>query len=203
MQRRSDHASPLESRPRYQPSNHRNRQQFPKEPLAYGYRPRRSLQLEPRRADARLPSCNRQLARTGPPGCGMLRRHSGCSLLPLSLRPALADARSGLLNMLSFHAAQWPAGRLAEARRYGAVVTARAKRYKRWPTDAIVRAPAARPLRAGLVGGDLRTHPVGFSLVARVSVPESLRKQFTETNRYLPDTRFCLTPPHVPINGCA
>ncbi len=215
----------------------------------------------------------------------------------LELRPDFADAQSGLLNVMSFHPAYSPAERLAEARRYGAGVTARAKPFDRWPADQNVCAPPAKPLRVGLVSGDLRTHPVGFfiesilahfdpaevELVAyvtlaredettarlkprftawnsivdledevaasrirgdgihilidlaghtahnrlpvfawkpapvqvswlgyfattgvpaidylladRVSVTESLREQFTETIWYLPDTRFCFTPP--------
>lgn len=218
-------------------------------------------------------------------------------LRALSLRPDFADAHSGLLFVLSFHPGYSPAQRLAEARRYGAAVMARAKPFERWLADPNARAPAARPLRVGLVSGDLRTHPVGFfvetilahfdpariELVAyptlpredettarlkprfaawnsivglsdeaaatrihsdgihilidlaghtahnrlpifawrpapvqaswlgyfattgvptidylladRVSVPESLREQFTEVIWYLPDTRFCFTAP--------
>jgi predicted O-linked N-acetylglucosamine transferase (SPINDLY family) len=214
----------------------------------------------------------------------------------LALEPDFA-AHSGLLFLLSFHPGYSPAQRLAEARRYGADVMARAKPFRRWLADANVRTPAAGPLRVGLVSPDLRTHPVGFfvesilthldparvALVAyptlaredettarlkprfaawnsivglsdeaaatrirsddihvlidlaghtahnrlpvfawrpapiqatwlgyfattgvptidylladRVSVPESHRAQFTETIWYLPDTRFCFTPP--------
>lgn len=36
---------------------------------------------------------------------------------------------------------------------------------------------------------------IDFLLADNVSVPESLRQQFTETIWYLPDTRFCFTPP--------
>lgn len=215
----------------------------------------------------------------------------------LSLRPDLADAHSGLLFLLSFHPAYSPAQRLAEARRYGAVVMSRAKPFERWPAGPGARGSSARPLRVGLVSGDLRMHPVGYfveSIVSHldparielvayttlsnedetsarlkprfaawnsiadssdeaaaarihrdavhilidlaghtahnrlpifawkpapvqvswlgyfattgvptidylladlVSVPESTRDQFTETLWYLPDTRFCFTPP--------
>ncbi len=43
---------------------------------------------------------------------------------------------------------------------------------------------------------------IDYVLADRVSVPESLRDQFTESIWYLPDTRFCFTPPvdnaHLP-----
>jgi len=214
----------------------------------------------------------------------------------LALGPDFA-VHSGLLFLLSFHPGYSPAQRLAEARRYGAGVMARAKPFQRWLVDANVRTAGAGPLRVGLVSPDLRMHPVGFfvesilahinpalvELVAyptlvrddettarlkprfaawnsivglsdeaaaarirsdgihilidlaghtahnrlpvfgwrpapiqatwlgyfattgvptidylladRVSVPESHRAQFTETICYLPDTRFCFTPP--------
>lgn len=215
----------------------------------------------------------------------------------LSLRPDLAAAHSGLLFLLNIHPGYSRDQRLAEARRYGAVVMARAKPFEKWLCDANVGGPTGGPLRVGLVSPDLRTHPVGFfiesilanfdparvKLVAystlpredettarikthfsdwtsiadlgdeaaaarirndgihilidlaghtahnrlsvfawrpaplqaswlgyfattgvptidflladRVSVPASLRGQFTEAIWYLPDTRFCFTPP--------
>ncbi len=215
----------------------------------------------------------------------------------MALKSGFAEAHSGLLFLLNVHPAYSPAQRLAEARHYGAGLMARAKPFDRWLAGPNVRAPAAKPLRVGLVSGDLRTHPVGFfveSILAhldpsrvrlfaystlqredettarlkplfaawnsiadlsdeaaatrihsdgihilidlaghtahnrlpvfawrpaplqvswlgyfattgvptidylladRVSVPESLREQFTERIWYLPDTRFCFTPP--------
>jgi protein O-GlcNAc transferase len=79
----------------------------------------------------------------------------------LSLAPALTDARSALLFAMSYHPGCPPALRLAEARRYGAAVTAHARPYERWRVD--VDAPGAgRPLRVGLVSADLRSHPVAY-----------------------------------------
>jgi protein O-GlcNAc transferase len=43
---------------------------------------------------------------------------------------------------------------------------------------------------------------IDYLLADRVSVPESLREQFTETIWILSNTRFCFTPPRAPINGC-
>lgn len=213
----------------------------------------------------------------------------------LALEPDSPDARSGLLFTMNIHPAFSPAERLAEARRSGSELTARARPFTHWPVDSTDRRTAR--LRVGLVSGDLRTHPVGFfvenvlghldfariELVAyptlpeedalttrikprfaawnsivdlndeaaatrirsdgihilidlsghtannrlpvlawkpaplqmtwlgyfattgvaaidylladRVSVPESQRDQFTETVWYLPDGRFCFTPP--------
>lgn len=215
----------------------------------------------------------------------------------LSLQPDFAEAESGLLFLLSIHPRYSPAQRLVEAQQYGARVMARAKPLDRWAVDPGLHAPPPRPLRVGLVSGDLRAHPVGFfieSILAhldsgriemvgypttptedettvrlkprfaawnsiaalsdeaaanqirrdgihvlvdlaghtvhnrlpvfawrpapvqaswlgyfattgvptidylladRVSVPESQRPQFTESIWYLPDTRFCFTPP--------
>jgi predicted O-linked N-acetylglucosamine transferase (SPINDLY family) len=80
----------------------------------------------------------------------------------LSLKPDFADAHSGLLFVLSFHPGYSPAQRLAEARRYGAGVTARARPHERWHVDPNARVDAGTPLRVGLVSADLRSHPVGF-----------------------------------------
>ncbi len=87
----------------------------------------------------------------------------------LSLRPDFAEAHSGLLFLLSFHPAYSPAQRLAESQCYGAAVMARAKPFERWPADANVRGANARPLRVGLVSGDLRTHPVGYFVESIIS----------------------------------
>ncbi|MGA8146137.1 MAG: hypothetical protein WB870_01000, partial [Gallionellaceae bacterium] len=51
---------------------------------------------------------------------------------------------------------------LAEARAYGAMVAGLAKPYGAWPVSSDVR--DGRPLRVGLVSGDLKAHPVGFFL---------------------------------------
>ncbi len=211
------------------------------------------------------------------------------------MQPDLVDAHSGLLFAMSVDPAFTPAERLAEARRYGAAVAARARAFASWPAASAI--DPGRPLRVGLVSGDLRSHPVGyfvesviahldparvelfayptlpqedeltarikprfaawhsivdvgdeaaaariradgiqvlvelaghtahnrlpvlawkpapvqatwlgffgttgvpgidFLLADRVSVPESHRDAFTESVWYLPDTRFCFTPP--------
>lgn len=77
----------------------------------------------------------------------------------LALRPDDETAQRNLLFCLNF--LERPADLcLAEARRYGQIVTAMASApFDRW------RRPASpRPLRVGLVSGDLCQHPVGFFL---------------------------------------
>ncbi len=85
-----------------------------------------------------------------------------CFRKALSINPDMAEAHSNLLFSMTHHPACTPSEYLAEARRFGSTVSARAKPYTQW------RVPAAKgeahPLRVGLVSGDLRTHPVGFFL---------------------------------------
>jgi len=252
---------------------------------------RKALSIKPDHAAARVNICAPLQAQ------GNLDAAIDSFRKALSLQPDLAEAQSGLLFLLNIHPGYSPAQRLVEAQRYGARVMARARPFERWTADPDLHAPAPRPLRVGLVSGDLRTHPVGFfieSMLARmnssrlelvgypttpnedettvrlkprfaawnsiadlsdeaaanqirrdgihvlvdlaghtvhnrlpvfawrpapvqaswlgyfattgvptidylladrVSVPESQRPQFTESIWYLPDTRFCFTPP--------
>lgn len=80
----------------------------------------------------------------------------------LSIEPGNAATFSNLLLALGTHPGCTPEQYAAEARQYGLHVMARARPYARWHTRPGVR--ATRPLRVGLVSGDLRTHPVGFFL---------------------------------------
>jgi predicted O-linked N-acetylglucosamine transferase (SPINDLY family) len=79
----------------------------------------------------------------------------------LALKPDFPLCHSNLFFALSFSGNCVPEQYLEEARRYGSRVTAQANPYTDWPV-----APASRtkPLRIGLVSGDLRAHPVGFFL---------------------------------------
>jgi protein O-GlcNAc transferase len=78
----------------------------------------------------------------------------------IELDPGLLDAHSNLLFMLSFHAECSPAEYLAEARRYGAKLAARVRALPNRPEAAA--ADPMRPLRVGMVSGDLKAHPVGY-----------------------------------------
>jgi predicted O-linked N-acetylglucosamine transferase (SPINDLY family) len=78
-----------------------------------------------------------------------------------ALAPDSADAISGLLFASSAHPHSSPDAYLAQARRYGEDMTARARPFTEWPAAMRDTPP---PLRVGLVSGDLRHHPVGFFL---------------------------------------
>jgi protein O-GlcNAc transferase len=80
----------------------------------------------------------------------------------LELNPEFLNAHQNLLFALTYVPGLAPAEYLAEARRYGERVAARAKPYAQW----LCTPPAAqaRPLRVGFVSGDLRRHPVGMFL---------------------------------------
>jgi protein O-GlcNAc transferase len=80
----------------------------------------------------------------------------------LEIDPWMHFARSNLLMTLSSDMQYSSDEYLAEARRYGDLVTARLAPYK---VEALPGATEpARRLRIGFVSGDLRSHPVGFFL---------------------------------------
>lgn len=82
----------------------------------------------------------------------------------LKISPEYLNAHQNLLFTLTSVPDFPPAEYLLEARRYGARITARAKAYSQWLCPA--PGEVVRPLRVGLVSGDLRTHPVGMFLEA-------------------------------------
>src|SRR5262249_54548317 len=75
----------------------------------------------------------------------------------------------------NIHPAASPEERLAEARRYGSALAARA-RSSASATDPSTRTPgSATPLRVGLVSGDLRMHPVGYFVESMLEHLDSTR----------------------------
>lgn len=83
----------------------------------------------------------------------------------LAIKPDFADAYSNLLFSLNYDAQCFPEQRLAKARLYGGKLMEQAKPYTTWQVHPTGSAGLGmRPLRIGLVSGDLRTHPVGFFL---------------------------------------
>ncbi|GAB6041455.1 tetratricopeptide repeat protein [Endothiovibrio diazotrophicus] len=78
----------------------------------------------------------------------------------LRLAPDDLEAHSDLLFCLDGSARSTPQERLAEARRYGEKVAAKARPYTGWEGTR----EGGRPLRVGFVSGDLRSHPVGHFL---------------------------------------
>jgi len=76
----------------------------------------------------------------------------------LSLQPQHAEIRAALVMCLNYVAAATPADLLAEAREWG-------RRHAAAPRTRPGAAPLAnRPLRVGMVSGDLKRHPVGYFL---------------------------------------
>lgn len=80
----------------------------------------------------------------------------------LACNPEYLNARQSLLYALTYSLHFDPAQYLIEAKKYGAIATARAKPYGEWLCK--IRGDTSRPLRVGFVSGDLRSHPVGAFL---------------------------------------
>jgi predicted O-linked N-acetylglucosamine transferase (SPINDLY family) len=80
----------------------------------------------------------------------------------LACNPGYLNVRQSLLYALTYSQHFDPAQYLVEAKRYGAIATARAKPYGDWLCTT--RGETGRPLRVGFVSGDLRSHPVGAFL---------------------------------------
>jgi predicted O-linked N-acetylglucosamine transferase (SPINDLY family) len=78
----------------------------------------------------------------------------------LELKPDSVDAWDNLLFTQLYRGKDAAGGLAQEARSYGAMVAGKARRYRDWPN----RVDPDRPLRVGLVSGDLGSHPVGFFL---------------------------------------
>jgi predicted O-linked N-acetylglucosamine transferase (SPINDLY family) len=85
----------------------------------------------------------------------------------IALKPGLLEARSNLLFILSYRDDLSQADYLAEAVEFGRIATAQAKPFRDWLVSLTPREGAfdhPRPLRVGLVSGDLKTHPTGHFL---------------------------------------
>jgi predicted O-linked N-acetylglucosamine transferase (SPINDLY family) len=89
---------------------------------------------------------------------GRMDEAEACYRQVLAAEPDNLRAYSNLLFAHNYTARHSPASLLNEAREYGALVASRAQRFTSWRG---VKDPG-RPLRVGLVSGDLRTHPVGY-----------------------------------------
>ena len=89
----------------------------------------------------------------------------------LEVAPDDLAAQQNLLYALSFDPDCVPTAYLDEAKRFGLKVAARARPYSHWNwTQNQVK---NRPLRIGLVSGDLRNHPVGNFLEAVIGKIDS------------------------------
>ena len=88
---------------------------------------------------------------------------AACFRQAMALNPADVSAHSHLLFTLSYDAQCQPQDYVAEARRFGDKLMQGVRPHADWPASRAAGA-AARPLRVGLVSGDLKAHPVGFFL---------------------------------------
>ena len=78
----------------------------------------------------------------------------------LASKPDFLKARSNLLFSLNYSSGASPEDCLAEARRYGEIVSSKAAaKFTRWPVTV-----NPKKLRIGLVSADFRNHPVGYFL---------------------------------------
>ncbi|WJF90394.1 tetratricopeptide repeat protein [Paraburkholderia bonniea] len=78
----------------------------------------------------------------------------------IALRPDFAEPRSNLLFALNYQGRAWPGDYLDEAQRFATLALQRATPASAWQVDATPRTD--RPLRVGVVSGDLKQHPVGY-----------------------------------------
>lgn len=85
----------------------------------------------------------------------------------ITLRPDFTEPRSNLLFALNYLASTTPHHYLDEAHRFAAQIRTQAKPWKDWLVDCTPR--TARPLRVGIVSGDLKRHPVGYFLESIVA----------------------------------
>ena len=85
----------------------------------------------------------------------------------ISLRPDFAAPRSNLLFALNYRHDLSVAEYLDEAQRFAQSAGAQVKPWSDWLVDTGAR--TARPLRVGVVSGDLKKHPVGYFLESVVA----------------------------------
>jgi len=95
----------------------------------------------------------------------------------LALRPDGIEAHNNLLFSMNFLPDCTPEAYLAEARAFGAALTARARPYAHWRCEG--DPPEQRPLRVGLVSGDFRNHPVGYFLETILANVDPARLELT------------------------
>lgn len=91
----------------------------------------------------------------------------------ITLRPDFTEPRSNLLFALNYLADATPQQYLDEALRFATQIRTQAKPWKDWLVASAPR--TARPLRVGIVSGDLKRHPVGYFLESIVAELDSTR----------------------------
>lgn len=92
--------------------------------------------------------------------CETVEEKIGCCRRALTLRPGFDQALSPLLFCLNYLSATTPSSMRAEALSYGRLLATRVVPRTQWSNE---RSPE-RPLRIGVVSGDLCQHPVSYFL---------------------------------------
>ncbi|MFM0308348.1 tetratricopeptide repeat protein [Paraburkholderia sp. RL17-383-BIF-A] len=105
----------------------------------------------------------------------------------ITLAPDLPEPRSNLLFALNYADSTSPQAYLAEAMAYGELVARLAEPWSSWLVDE--SAGNQRPLRIGIVSGDLKMHPVGYFLenVVRHADPQRIELIAYVTRNMLED----------------
>ncbi|WP_225031234.1 tetratricopeptide repeat protein [Paraburkholderia sp. XV] len=94
----------------------------------------------------------------------------------IALRPDFAEPRSNLLFALNYQQQTTPQAYLEEALRFGEAMEARAQPFTTWLADN-TGSRADRPLRVGIVSGDLKKHPVGYFIESVLANLDASRVQ--------------------------
>lgn len=135
---------------------------------------RRAAELEPNFAQAQY-NLGNALCDLGQPGQAVQ-----CFRRAVTVNPEYLDAYSNLLHTSLLSGTESPAELLAAARRFGERAAAHVRPYTVWQND---RSPD-RPLRIGLVSGDLRSHPVGFFIQGVLAALTSREAQGCDVYAY-------------------
>jgi predicted O-linked N-acetylglucosamine transferase (SPINDLY family) len=96
--------------------------------------------------------------------------------IAISLRPDYAEPRSNLLFALNYAPGVSPETYFDEARRYEEALYASVVPFTNWPASR--GREQRRPLRIGIVSGDLKRHPVGYFLDSVLAVIDRARIEF-------------------------
>jgi len=137
----------------------------------------RALQRNPRYAEAYFNLENIFHER------GDLNRALACLGHGLQLKPEHADGHSTRLNLLNYLSSADPHAMLAAAKDFGAIATKKARPFESW----LVAPNPHRPLRIGLVSGDLREHPVSYFLASVLEAVAGRIEVFAYANHFASD----------------
>ena len=117
---------------------------------------------------------------------GRMDEAASCYEQALAIDPGLLAARSNLLFIRQSQAMRPSEALLVEARAFGEAAARAARPFTTW----LGTPDPDRPLRIGLVSGDLRSHPVGYFLVGALQALVSQAAGRIELHAYANQTAF-------------